>query len=73
MIDELGHNRAAGSRALFIALALALAVVGVEVAGGILTNSLAPLADAGHVVTVVAAVAIALAAVWMAAVTRPPR
>ena len=71
MIDELGHNRAAGSRALFIALALALAVVGVEVAGGILTNSLALLADAGHMVTDVVAVSIALAAIWMA--RRPAR
>ena len=66
MIDELGQNRAAGSRALLIALALTLAVVGVEVAGGILTNSLALLADAGHMVTDVVAVSIALAAIWMA-------
>ena len=71
MIDELGHNRAAGSRALLIALALALALVGVEVAGGILTNSLALLADAGHMVSDVVAVSIALAAIWMA--RRPAR
>lgn len=66
MIDELGQHRDAGTRALAVALAVALVVVVAEVAGGILTNSLALLADAGHMVTDLLAISIALVAIWMA-------
>ncbi len=69
MTDELTLSRRTNRRALTFALVLAAAVVGVEVAGGILTNSLALLADAGHMVSDVIAVSIALVAIWMA--TRP--
>lgn len=69
MTNELTLSRRSNRRALTIALVLALAVVGVEVAGGMLTNSLALLADAGHMVSDVLAVSIALVAIWMA--TRP--
>ncbi|MEX0786197.1 MAG: cation diffusion facilitator family transporter [Dehalococcoidia bacterium] len=69
MADQLSADRAASRRALMIALALALSVVVVEVAGGILTNSLALIADAGHMVSDVLAVSLALTAIWMA--TRP--
>ena len=66
MTDELTLSRRSNRRALAFALVLAAAVVGVEVAGGILTNSLALLADAGHMVSDVLAVSIALVAIWMA-------
>lgn len=66
MNDELSATRAAGSRALAVALALALVVVVAEVVGGILTNSIALLADAGHMISDVLAVSMALVAIWMA-------
>jgi cobalt-zinc-cadmium efflux system protein len=66
MMDALAHTRAASRRALGIALALAATVVVAEVVGGILANSLALLADAGHMVSDVLAVSLALFAIWMA-------
>jgi cobalt-zinc-cadmium efflux system protein len=51
-------------------LGISLAVLVVEVVAGLLTNSLALLADAGHVFTDVAGISFALFAIWMAA--RPP-
>ncbi|HZG66576.1 MAG TPA: cation diffusion facilitator family transporter, partial [Herpetosiphonaceae bacterium] len=56
----------ANRRPLAIALAITSAVLIVEVAGGLLTNSLALLADAGHMVTDAAALALSLFAVWLA-------
>lgn len=51
-------------------LGLALAITGifliVDVIGGLLTGSLALLADAGHMATDVAALALALLAIWLA-------
>lgn len=57
-------------RRLLVALLLGLVVLAAEVVGAWLTGSLALLADAGHVVTDVAGVALALAAVTYA--QRPP-
>ena len=53
-------------RPLVIALAITTVFLAVEVAGGLLTNSLALLADAGHMATDVAALALALFAAWLA-------
>jgi cobalt-zinc-cadmium efflux system protein len=64
--DQLSHARRASHRALALALLLAAAVLSLEVAGGFLTNSVALLADAGHMVSDVLAISLALAAVWMA-------
>lgn len=50
-----------------LALALTSVYLVAEVVGGIITNSLALLADAGHMLSDVAALALALFAVWMAA------
>jgi cobalt-zinc-cadmium efflux system protein len=47
-------------------LILSLAVLGVEVAGAIASNSLALLADAGHMLTDVAGLGMALLAIWFA-------
>lgn len=53
-------------RPLVVALAITTAFVAVEVVGGLLTDSLALLADAGHMATDAAALALALFAVWLA-------
>lgn len=53
-------------RPLFLALAITTAFLIVEVIGGFLTNSLALLADAGHMLTDVAALALSLFAIWLA-------
>jgi cobalt-zinc-cadmium efflux system protein len=58
-------------RALLIALALGLAVFVVETVTALLTNSLAMLSDAGHVLTDVAGLGLALAAIQVA--SRPVR
>ncbi|HEY5098784.1 MAG TPA: cation diffusion facilitator family transporter [Gaiellaceae bacterium] len=65
------HDRSSDRRRLAIALALIVALMGVEVAGGILAHSVALLADAGHMLTDAAALAAALAAAALAA--RPAR
>lgn len=56
----------AAVRPLVIALAIALLVLVAEVVGGLLTGSLALLADAGHVATDSAALVLALIAGWLA-------
>lgn len=63
------HGHGASTRALRVALVLtALLLVG-EVAGGWLSNSLALLADAGHMFTDVGALALSLFVAWF---TRQP-
>lgn len=60
------HSAARAHRdRLVIVLALTLAVLVVEVVGGYLSNSLALLADAGHMFTDVAGIGLALLAIWM--------
>ena len=54
-------------RALKITFALTFAYFCVEVVGGLLTNSLALLADAGHMLTDVGGLGLALFAAWMSA------
>jgi cobalt-zinc-cadmium efflux system protein len=57
------HTAGASSRALIIALGLSGSVLVIELAGAFLYNSLALLSDAAHMLTDVAALAIALMAV----------
>ena len=52
-----GHSHA---RPLGLALALVLAYMGVEVVGGLLSGSLALLADAGHMLSDAGALALTL-------------
>ena len=59
-------QRAGSRRALGAVLALTVAYTGVEILGGILTGSLALLADAGHMLGDSAALALALGAAWLA-------
>jgi len=64
-----GHTHAAGSnrRRLAIVLALTITYMLAEVVGGFLTNSLALLSDAGHMLADVAALLLAMLALWFAA------
>src|SRR5690606_5496574 len=64
------HRIAGSKRRMTIALVLAGSYMIAEVIGGLITNSLALLADAGHMLADVAAIALSLAAMWIA--ERPP-
>ncbi len=79
MDDHTGHDHAAhdhpdrdrpaertARRPLAIALGITMLFLVAEVVGGLLTNSLALLADAGHMATDAAALALSLFAVWLA-------
>jgi cobalt-zinc-cadmium efflux system protein len=66
-------HRSASRRALTIVLLLTLAFTVVEVVGGVLTDSLALLADAGHMVSDVVALALALIALTLAQRPSSPR
>ncbi len=61
------HSHVNNRRRLLFVLALTVAYMIAEVVGGILTNSLALLSDAGHMLSDVAALVMALAALWFAA------
>ena len=69
--SDCGHehglhgNRPSVTRALQIALGLTLALMIAEVIGGMLSNSLALLADAGHMLTDAGALALSLFVAWM--------
>ena len=56
----------AGVRRLQLVLAMVVGYLVVEVVGGLLTNSLALLADAGHMFTDAAGIGLALLAIWFA-------
>ena len=60
-------------RPLALALAITLTFLVAETVGGLLTGSLALLADAGHMATDAAALALSLAAVWLARRPATPR
>ena len=61
------HSAAAGHRQRLVAVfSLTLSIFVIEVVGALLSNSLALLADAGHVFTDVFGIGFALAAIWLA-------
>ena len=64
------HAAAGNRRRLLVVLLLNLGYLIAEVIGGVVTNSLALLSDAGHMLTDVAALGLALVALWFTA--RPP-
>lgn len=73
--SHTGHSHAIDSRAanrkrLVAVLVLSAGYMFAEVIGGLLTNSLALIADAGHMLSDVAALALSLFAMWIA--QRPP-
>ena len=53
-------------RRLAVVFAITVAVFAIEAIGGVLANSLALLADAGHMLTDVAGIGLALLAIWFA-------
>jgi cobalt-zinc-cadmium efflux system protein len=60
-----GHGAAAvRTRRLGVVLGLTAVYMVAEAVGGLLTNSLALLSDAGHMLTDVAAIALSMAAIW---------
>jgi cobalt-zinc-cadmium efflux system protein len=63
---SLDARRADSRRRMWIALAINLAMLVAEAVGGILTGSLAVLADAGHVLSDAGAIVLALVAVRLA-------
>ncbi len=63
--EELEASRRQGTRSLRIALTITVAFMLVEFIGGLWTNSLALLADAGHMLTDAAALALSLFAAWL--------
>lgn len=71
--DHAHAHRAASTRALVTVLGLTTAFTFVEIAGGLLTDSLALLADAGHMLSDNLSVALALGAIWLARRPSSPR
>jgi cobalt-zinc-cadmium efflux system protein len=71
----VGHSHAADApvRSLRIALGLTAAFLVAEVIGGILSNSIALLADAGHMLTDVAALGLALFVAWFSKQPETPQ
>jgi cobalt-zinc-cadmium efflux system protein len=65
---HLDARRATNRRRMLVALAINLAMLAATVVGGILANSLALLADGGHLASDVAAIGIALVAARLASV-----
>lgn len=65
------HSRSVHSKRLAFALALAVGYMLAELIGGMLSNSLALLADAGHMVSDAAALGLSLFAVWIASRESP--
>ncbi|MGD0861774.1 MAG: cation diffusion facilitator family transporter [Candidatus Limnocylindrales bacterium] len=62
----MAHSTArANVRRLCAVLGLSLGILAIEVAGGLASNSLALLADAGHVFTDAAGISLALLAIWI--------
>jgi cobalt-zinc-cadmium efflux system protein len=64
---EPGVDRRSLMRRLGVALGLVVVYAGAEVVGGLVTNSLALLADAGHMLSDAAALGLSLFALWIAA------
>lgn len=67
-----GASRAAQRRRLALTLGLAASYLVAEVVGGLWTGSLALLADAGHMLSDVAALGLSLGALWLADRSAPP-
>ena len=63
---SLDARRVDSRRRMRVALAINIALLAVEAIGGVLTGSLAVLADAGHLLSDVGAIALALAAAHLA-------
>ena len=71
--ETLEARRADSRRRLWIALAINLALLGATLVGGLITGSLALLADAGHMLSDVAAIALGLVAGGLASLPGGPQ
>jgi cobalt-zinc-cadmium efflux system protein len=71
--EALDARRADSRRRMWIALAINVVLLAATVVGGLLTGSLALLADAGHMVSDVAAIALGLLAGGLASLAGGPR
>jgi cobalt-zinc-cadmium efflux system protein len=69
VVEKLNQVHRRGSRALRVALGITVVFMLLELVGGLWTNSLALLADAGHMLTDAAALGLSLFAIWF---TRRP-
>jgi cobalt-zinc-cadmium efflux system protein len=67
------HGRGADRRALTITFVLTAAFTVAEVVGGLMTGSLALLADAGHMLSDALSLGVALFAVWLAGTPSTPK
>lgn len=65
-MEEHRRSREASQRALGAVLAITVTFLIAEVIGGILTNSLALLADAGHMLSDMGAISMSMFAIWIA-------
>jgi cobalt-zinc-cadmium efflux system protein len=64
--EEHKHRVDGGTRRLLITLFIVLVVMVAEIVGGLLSNSLALLSDAGHMLVDALALSISLIAIWIA-------
>ena len=64
MVPHIHSPARANVRRLLAVLGLSIGILVIEVVGGLASNSLALLADAGHVFTDVAGLSLALLAIW---------
>lgn len=71
--DDHGHRGGSQRKPLLIAFAITATFLVIEVIGGLITNSLALLADAGHMATDVAALGLSLFAIWLASRPATPQ
>jgi cobalt-zinc-cadmium efflux system protein len=65
-MEKHRRSRQASQKALGAVLAITVSFLVAEVVGGILTNSLALLADAGHMLSDVGALSMSMFAIWIA-------
>ncbi|HMM22401.1 MAG TPA: cation diffusion facilitator family transporter [Selenomonadales bacterium] len=65
-----GHNGKQNKKGLLLSFTLTATIMMVEFAGGVITNSLALISDAGHMLSDAGALLLSLVAVWYAA--KPP-
>ena len=71
-MDEHGHSQLTGRRALTAALGITTTFLVIEVVGALITDSLALLSDAGHMLSDVSALGLSLLAIWLAARPHTP-
>ncbi len=71
--ETVDARRADTRRRMWIALAINVALLGATIVGGLITGSLALLADAGHMLSDVAAIALGLVAGGLASLPGGPR